>query len=341
MIRVDLNVAVAYKGPETIKFMESATVPILAIISLALMVWAYTSVAALGKGIPDIFNLPVAKLADPFWVVFLKSLTANIAFWATLALNIPDFSRFAKSQKAQFRGQLFGLPLTMVVFSFVGVFVTGATKLIYGEYIWDPVQVIQMMHSPTASILGGLGIIIATLNMNIAANVVATSNDISNLKPQLISFKTATLITGAAGIAIMPWRLLSSASGFIFGWLGTYGILLGPLAGIYIADYYIHRKKLVDQHSLFSGKEGRYWYKNGFNMTAIYVWIPAAAIPMIGKFVPGLSLLADLGWILGFALGFGMYIFAMRNETASLLSEEENQRITEVISADASKDTVS
>ena len=323
-----LNVAIAYKGPETIKFMESATVPILAIISIALMVWAYSSVAALGKGVSDIFNIPVTKGVDPFWTIFLKSLTANIAFWATLALNIPDFSRFAKSQKAQFRGQLLGLPLTMVAFSFVGVFVTGATKLIYGQFIWDPVQVIQKIDSPIAAILGGLGIVIATLNMNIAANVVATSNDISNLKPQLISFKTATLICGLAGIAIMPWKLLSSASGFIFGWLGTYGILLGPLAGIYIADYYIHRKKLVDQHSLFSGKEGRYWYKNGFNMTAIYVWIPAAAIPMLGKFIPGMSILADLGWILGFILGFGMYSYAMRNETASLLSDEENKSIT-------------
>ena len=161
--------------------MQSATVPILAYISLALVIWAYTSVSALGKGLSDIFNLPVTKGADPFWIIFLKSLTANIAFWATLALNIPDFSRFAKSQKAQFRGQLFGLPLTMVAFSFVGVFVTGATKVIYGQFIWDPVQVIQKMNSPIAAILGGLGIVIATINTNLAANVVATSNDTSNL----------------------------------------------------------------------------------------------------------------------------------------------------------------
>lgn len=327
-----LNVYVAYKGPETIKFLEAYSVPILVVISLSLMGWAYSGVTAKGLGIADIFNMPV-KRPENFALTFLEDLTANIAFWATLALNIPDFSRFAKSQKAQYTGQALGLPLTMLAFSFVGVFVTGATKIIFGEFVWDPVQVIVRMHSPVASILGGLGIIVATLNMNIAANVVATSNDISNLNPQKISFKRATLITGVAGIAIMPWKLLSSASAFIFGWLGTYGILLGPLAGIYIADYYIHRKKLVDEHSLFSGPEGRYWYKNGFNTKAFVIWFIAAAIPMIGKFVPSLKFLSDGGWILGFLIGMIIYTYASKNETVSLLSEEENAKITIVEAA--------
>lgn len=327
-----LNVAIVHKGPETIKFMQSWTVPILVTVSLALVVWAYTSVVGMGKGISDIFNMPVANKPASFGVTFLKSLAANIAFWATLALNIPDFSRFAKSQKAQFRGQLFGLPLTMVGFSFVGIFVTGATRVLYGQFIWDPVQVIQRINSPLASIIGCLGIMIATTNTNVAANAVATSNDISNLNPGKISFKTATLITGVAGVAIMPWKLLSSASSYIYGWLGTYGILLGPLAGIYIADYYIHRNKLVDMKSLFLTTEGRYWYKKGLNVKAIYAWILALILPIMGLFIPSLSLLADGGWMVGFILAIIIYPILMKNDTVSILSPEENESITEKIS---------
>jgi len=325
-----LNVAIVHRGPETIKFMQSWTVPILVTISIALVIWAYSSVVGMGKGVSDILNMPLANKASSFWLVFLKCLTANIAFWATLALNIPDFSRFAKNQKAQFRGQLFGLPLTMVAFSFVGIFVTGATRVLYGKFIWDPVQVIQKINNPTALIIGCLGIIIATTNTNVAANAVATSNDISNLNPRKISFKTATLITGAAGVAIMPWKLLSNSSTYIFGWLGTYGILLGPLAGLYIADYYIHRNKLVDVKSLFLGKEGRYWYKNGLNIKAIYTWILAGILPILGLFIPSLSFFSDGGWIIGFILALVIYPLMMKNDKASLLSPEENESITEV-----------
>ncbi len=330
-----LNVAIVHRGPETIKFMQSWTVPILVTISLALVIWAYSSVASMGQGVSDILNMPVANKPKSFGVVFLKSLAANIAFWSTLALNIPDFSRFAKSQKAQFKGQLFGLPLTMVAFSFVGIFVTGATRVLYGQFIWDPVVVIEKMHSPIASIIGCLGIMIATTNTNVAANAVATSNDISNLNPGKISFKAATLITGAAGVAIMPWKLMSSASAYIFGWLGTYGILLGPLAGIYIADYYIHRKKLVDVQSLFLAQEGRYWYGNGLNKKAIYAWILALILPVSGLFIPSLSLLADAGWMLGFILALIIYPILMKSDKASLLSPKENEEITEVASAEA------
>ncbi|WML36108.1 NCS1 family nucleobase:cation symporter-1 [Clostridium sp. OS1-26] len=336
-----LNVGIVYRGPETIKFMQAWTVPILILISLALVGWAYTSVAAMGKGVSDIFNMPMTNKPTSFWVTFLKSLTANIAFWATLALNIPDFSRFAKSQKDQFRGQLFGLPLTMVAFSFVGVFVTGATRVLYGEFIWDPVQVIQKMTNPVALIIGCIGIIIATTNVNVSANAVATSNDISNLNPQKISFKKATLITGAVGVAIMPWKLLSSASAYIFGWLGTYGIFLGPLAGVFIADYYIHRKKLVDVQALFVEKDGRYSYTNGLNKNAIYAWILASIVPVLGIFIPSLSLIADGGWIIGFILALIIYPQLMKKDKISILTPEENEQISEFVTVVDTKNSSS
>lgn len=328
-----VSVWIAYKGAEAIKFMESWGAPILGALSLGLMFWAYSSVTSLGKGVSDILNMPATYVPGQFWKIFLPGLTANIAFWSTLALNIPDFSRYAKSQKDQFTGQLLGLPTTMALFAFIGVFVTGATNIIFGEMLWDPVAVVARIGSPVAAILGAFGIAVATMTTNIAANVVAPANGISNLNPKKISYKTGALITGIAGVAIMPWKLLSSAGAYIFGWLGTYGLFLGPLAGMYIADYYIYRKKVLDLDDLFRGEKSRYWYKNGFNSKAIYTWILSAILPLLGKLVPSLSFFADNGWLVGFILALVIYPALMKNETSSLVSPDEEEGITERVTA--------
>jgi len=328
-----LNVWIAYNGAEAIKFMESWGAPILGVLSLGLMIWAYNGVNAAGKSVADVFNMPATYAPGTFWKVFLPSLTANIAFWSTLALNIPDFSRYAKSQKDQFNGQLLGLPTTMAAFAFVGVFVTGATGIIFGEFLWDPVAVIAKIGSPFAALLGAIGIAVATLTTNIAANVVAPANGISNLNPKKISYKMGALITGVAGVAIMPWKLLSSAGGYIFGWLGTYGLFLGPLAGMYIADYYIYRKKVLDLDDLFKGEKSRYWYGNGINEKAIYTWIIAAIVPLSGKIIPALSFFADNGWIIGFLVALFLYPALMKSDTSSLVTDAEDAEITERVSA--------
>lgn len=328
-----LNVWIAYKGEEAIKFMESWGAPILGILSFGLMAWALMSVKASGKGVVDILNMPATYEAGRFWPIFLGGLTANIAFWSTLALNIPDFSRYAKSQKDQFRGQLLGLPTTMAAFSFVGVFVTGATGVIFGEFLWDPVAVIAKIGSPFAATLGAVGIAVATLTTNIAANVVAPANGISNLNPRKISYRMGAIITGIAGVAIMPWKLLSSAGAYIFGWLGTYGIFMGPLAGIYIADYYIYRNKVIDLEGLFKGEESRYWYGNGFNMQAIYAWILAITLPILGKLIPSMSFFAENGWIIGFLIALIAYPAMMKKDSSSLVDENEEKTMTEKVNA--------
>ncbi len=324
-----LNVIIAYKGPEAIKFMESWGAPILGILSLALMVWAITAVTGAGYSVGDILDMPATYDPADFWTIFMGGLTGNIAFWATLALNIPDFSRYAKDQKSQFNGQLLGLPTTMAAFAFVGVFVTGATGLVFGEFLWDPVEVVANIGSPLAAFLGAVGIAIATLTTNIAANVVAPANGISNLNPQKISFSTGALITGIAGVVIMPWKLLSSAGAYIFGWLGTYGLFLGPLAGMYIADYYIFRKKKLDVMSLFTSENSKYWYDNGINSKAIITWIAASILPLLGKFIPSIHFFYDNGWIIGFLIALVIYPALMKSETSSLLTDEEEAEITE------------
>jgi len=328
-----VSVWVAYKGSEAIKFMESWGAPILGILSLALMIWGYAQVKAVGKGVIDILNMPATYAPGNFWKVFLPVLTANIGFWATMALNIPDFSRFAKTQRNQFMGQLLGLPASMTAFSFVGVFVTGATNVAFGEMLWDPVAVVGKIDSPIAGLLGALGIAIATMTTNIAANVVAPANGISNLNPQKISYRHGVIITGIAGIVIMPWKLLSSAEAYLFDWLGTYAIFLGPLAGLYIADYYIYRKKIIDLDDLFRGEESRYWYGSGFNSKAIYTWIIAGILPLLGKIIPAMSGFADNGWVVGFIIALIVYPILMKSETASLVTPEEEEKITEKVLA--------
>ena len=181
-----------------------------------------------------------------------QRIAARRGFWATVALNIPDFTRYAKSQKAQMLGQALGLPTAMTLYSFIGVAVTSASVVLFGEAIWDPVALIGRFNEPLVAFVALIAILIATLNTNVAANVVSPSNDFSNLRPQVISFRTGGLITGVIGVLMMPWKLLSDYGAYIFGWLVGYSGLLGPIAGTMIADYFIVRRRRLDRRRSLS-----------------------------------------------------------------------------------------
>jgi len=194
-----------------------------------------------------------------FWPMFFPQLTAMVGFWATLSLNIPDFTRFCKSQKDQAYGQLIGLPTTMTLFSFIGIAVTSATIVIYGNAIWDPILLVGKLGSTTAIVISLVALTIATLSTNIAANVVSPANGFANISPRKISFRTGGIITCIIGILIMPWRLYNDLGDYIFTWLIGYSALLGPIAGIMICDYFFIRRMrllgddLYDQHGAYSG----------------------------------------------------------------------------------------
>src|ERR1700752_274252 len=197
-----------------------------------------------------------------------------IGFWATLSLNIPDFSRYAYSQRDQIVGQAVGLPTTMALYSFIGVAVTAATTIIYGRTIWDPVDVLTRFTNPVVLVVAMLALCIATLATNIAANVVSPANDFSHLAPKKISFRTGGLITGVIGILIMPWKLVADPSGYIFAWLVGYSALLGPIGGIMIADYYVYRHRQLNVNGLYQ-VDGPYRYTNGFSVVALIALIVA------------------------------------------------------------------
>lgn len=305
-----MNVYFIINGMDSIKWLEALGAPFLLIVGIALLVWAYIQ----GGGFGPILSQPSKfQTVGEFWKFFIPALTGMVGYWATLSLNIPDFSRFAKSQKAQMLGQAIGLPPTMALFSFIGVAVTSATVVIFGEAIWDPVILLTKFQNPIIVIISLLALMVATLTTNIAANVVSPANDFANLWPRKISFVRGGLMTAVLGIMIMPWKLLSDYSAYIFGWLVGYSGFLGPIAGILICDYFLIKKKKLFVADLYR-RNGAYEFTNGFNLKAIYALIAGVFIALIGLFVPSLRFLYDYAWFIGFAVSFIVYLIIMKKE---------------------------
>jgi NCS1 family nucleobase:cation symporter-1 len=249
-----------------------------------------------------------------FMAFFIPSLTGMVGFWATVALNIPDFTRYAKSQKAQMLGQALGLPAAMTLYSFIGVAVTSASAVIFGQPIWDPVVLLGKFNQPVVASIALVALLIATLNTNVAANVVSPSNDFSNLNPRRISFRTGGIITGVLGVAIMPWKLLGDFSAYIFGWLVGYSGLLGPIAGVMIADYFLVRHAELKLDDLYR-ERGAYTYTNGFNFRAIWALIAGIVVALIGLVYPPLYFLYKYAWFIGFIVAGGVYYALMERQS--------------------------
>jgi NCS1 family nucleobase:cation symporter-1 len=305
-----MNVYFIIKGTESIRWLESLAAPFLILVGLALLGWAYVN----GGGWGPILSQP-SKFTSfgEFWKFFVPSLTGMVGFWATLSLNIPDFSRYAKNQRAQMLGQALGLPPTMTLYAFIGVAVTSATIIIFGEAIWDPVVLLSKFDNPIIILLAMISLLVATLTTNIAANVVSPANDFANLMPKKISFKTGGLITAFIGIIMMPWKLLSDYGTYIFGWLIGYSGFLGPMAGVLIADYFIVNKRELTPQDLYLRK-GIYEFTNGFNIKAIVALIAGVTVALIGLAVDDLRFLYDYAWFVGFAVAFAVYVSIMKRK---------------------------
>lgn len=303
-----INMVVIWRGIETIKFLDGIAAPFMLLVGLLLLFWITRKAGGLG---PVLHAQSKFKTTGEFLHFFIPSLTGMVGFWATVALNIPDFTRYAKSQRAQMVGQALGLPTAMTLYSFIGVAVTSASAVIFGEAIWDPVVLLERFNEPLVALVALVALLIATLNTNVAANVVSPSNDFSNLRPSLISFRTGGLITGVVGIVMMPWKLLSTFSSYIFGWLVGCSALLGPIAGIMICDYYIVRGRQLVVHDLYR-RNGTYEFWKGFNPRAIVALVAGVAIALVGLALPELRWLYDYAWFVGFLVSGGLYTVLMR-----------------------------
>lgn len=316
-----IQVVIILRGIEGIKYLESWAAPLLLLGGLALLVWASYAAGGLGNVLEGSEALRTQKAS--FWHIFPGALTASVGYWATLSLNIPDFTRYARSQRSQMLGQALGLPLTMTAFAFIGVAVTSATVIIYGDAIADPVALIQKFDNTLVIFFSMVVIFVAQLTTNMAANVVSPSNDFSNLDPKRISYVTGGLITAVIGVLMMPWQLLSSMGDYIFTWLIGYSGLMGAIGGILICDYWVIRRQKLDLAGLFK-TDGPYRYGSGFNLKAVIALVAAVA-PVVYGFIraattPG-GQVADPGffdslytyaWFVTFGIGFIVYFALMR-----------------------------
>jgi NCS1 family nucleobase:cation symporter-1 len=304
-----INLAVILLGIEYIRFLQGVSAPILLGVGLLLLYWAWSNAGGFGPMLaaPSKF----ATFGD-FLKFLIPALNGTVGFWATVSLNIPDFTRYARGQREQMIGQAIALPTTMTLYSFIGVAVTSATVLIYGGAIWDPVQLLSRLNSPVAVSLSLLAILLATLNVNIGANVVSPANDFSNLWPRRISFKTGGVITCFIGVAMMPWKLLADHKTFIFGWLGGYAALLGPVAGIMICDYFVIRKRILLVEDLYL-RGSFYEFSRGWNWRAVGALAVGAATALAGLVLPPIRFLYDYSWFVGFAVSFVAYYSLMQS----------------------------
>ncbi|MGH9698141.1 MAG: NCS1 family nucleobase:cation symporter-1 [Candidatus Acidiferrales bacterium] len=302
-----LHVVLILRGIEAIRFMQGVTGPALLLLGLAMLGWAFHKAGGFGPMLsaPSQFHT-----FHELFAFFIPSLTGVVAFWATVALNIPDFTRYAKGQREQMTGQALGLPATMTFYSFIGIAVTSATVVVFGHAIWDPVVVLSRLGNPLAVVVAMVALLVATLNVNVAANVVSPANDFSNLFPSRIRFKTGGIITCFVGLLLQPWRWLSNHGSYVMGWLVGYSGLLGPVAGVMIADYYVVRRRIIVTGDLFE-RGGIYEYSRGFNWPAIAALIAGIASALIGLVVPPLHGLYPYAWFVGFGVSFFAYLLLM------------------------------
>jgi len=318
-----INMWVVYRGIDSIRVLLNIKAPLLIALGLLLLWWAHQEAGGFGPILsqPSAFDAGQPK-SGKFFTFFFPALTGMIGFWATLSLNIPDFSRYARTQRDQIVGQALGLPLTMALYSFIGVAVTSATTIIYGETIWDPVDVLTRFTNPVLLVVSMFALCLATLATNIAANVVSPANDFAHLAPRRISFRVGGLITGVIGVVMMPWKLVADPSGYIFTWLIAYSGLLGPIGGIMIADYFVVRRTRLDLAALYSST-GEYRYRDGFSIVALIAFVVAVAPSLPGflahvELIDGSAVPASLlglynySWFVGFAVAFVTYVALRR-----------------------------
>ncbi len=315
-----LELAIIHRGMETLRRFENWAAPFVIVGALVLLVWITMKAGGVG---PLLDQPSTLGWGADFWPVFFPSLMGMIAFWSTLSLNIPDFTRFAAGQRAQVRGQALGLPTTMTLFALLSVLVTSGSQAVYGAPVWDPVALAAKTDNVFGLLFALVTVLVATVSVNLAANVVSPAYDLANLAPKLIDFRTGALITGVVGVLIMPWKLTATPELYIFTWLGVVGGLLGTVAGILIADYWIIRGTVLELADLYR-PQGRYWYTGGWNLRAVAAFLGGGVLAVGGShsapgkgpfpedgLIPFLRPLADYGWAVGFAAALVLYVLLM------------------------------
>jgi NCS1 family nucleobase:cation symporter-1 len=315
-----IEIAIIVRGIETLRRFENWAAPVVMAAAIALLVFMWIKAGGVG----NILSEPGTLHGHAFWKAFGPALMGMIAFWATLSLNISDFTRFGGSQKQQMLGQTYGLPTTMTLFALLSVLVTSASEKAYGKAIWDPIQLAAKINGWVGTLVALAAVMIATLSVNIAANLVSPSYDFANAAPKHINFRRGALITCVLSVLIFPWKLVSDPSIYIYTWLNVVGAILGPVAGILAVDYWYVRRKHIELPDLYR-RTGLYWYAKGWNWRGVVAFVVAAFLAAAGSYstpgqgpfpkdglLPALKPLADYGWIVGLVAAAIVYAVLMK-----------------------------
>lgn len=307
-----LNIYIIYRGMDLLRKVENWAAPFVLIMTAFLLAWAIWKAHGLGYLLQHSGQFHSFK---EFMPIFVPSLTAMIGYWATLSLNMPDFTRFGHSQREQAVGQVVALPTTMTVFAGMGVIITSAAAVIYPhmkpEELWDPMKLVGQFPQVWVVAISMFTVVVATLSVNIAANVVSPANDFANAFPKWISFRLGGLITGVIGLLMQPWRLLADPSGYIFEWLVGYSGGLGSIAGVLIIDYWVVRHNKLVLGDLYR-TQGAYTYANGWNLRAVAATLVGCLLAWIGVVVPALARLYDYAWFVGFGASAVTHLALMK-----------------------------
>lgn len=320
-----LNVFIIYRGMDFIRGIANVAAPFVMAMTALLLIWAVYEAHGIGAMLQDPGKFQ--SFAD-FLPVFIPALTGIIGFWATLSLNMPDFTRFGRSQREQTLGQVVALPTTMTLFCAMSVVITSAATVIYPgvpmSQLWDPVQLIGRFQQPLIVAIGMFSVCVATLCVNIAANVVSPANDFANAFPRWISFRTGGLITGIIGLFMQPWKLLADPTQYIITWLVGYSGGLGAIAGVLIADYWLIRKQELILADLYL-EDGAYKYNNGWNWRAVVATLAGCFFAWIGLAYKPLFILYEYAWFVGFAVSTALYYVLMKAVPPAAVSQVDGE----------------
>ncbi len=307
-----INIYIIFRGMDLLKKVENLAAPFVITMTALLMGWAVNQAHGFGSMLHEVGKF---QSWQEFWPVFIPSITAMIGYWATLSLNMPDFTRFGRSQREQSLGQMVALPSAMTIFSAMGVVITSSAMVIYPhaklDELWDPVKLVGLFDQPLIIAISMFTLAVATLSVNIAANVVSPANDFANAFPKWITFRIGGLITGVLGILLQPWRLVADPSGYIFSWLLGYSGGLGSIAGVLVTDYWLIRNKQLILADLYN-KQGAYWYTAGWNWRAVVATALGCACAWVGLVVPALKVVYDYAWLVGFLIAGASYFILMK-----------------------------
>ena len=297
------------------KFLNFAGPAVYAVmIILMLTIWVKAGGGLLSE-VGNIFS-GVGSYEGGAFAAFLAIFGTMVAYFAAVVINFGDFARFVKNEKEMRKGNLWGLPGNIFLFSFIALMVTAGTVSVFGETLTNPTEIVARVGHLGLTVIAAFAFFAATIGINMVANFIPPAYDLANLIPSKINFRTGGLITSIVGFIIGAFWVSVISNIGMFPFVNTLGAILAPVYGIMIVDYYVIKNQRLDVNQLFSTKKGgKYYYDNGWNQKAFVAWAIAGLFSVLTVWHPALSGLGGYAWIIGAALGTVLHLMMSGKKT--------------------------